>query len=60
MPDMMLTCEDCDEEFLFDERDQAFFKEKEFQQPKRCRPCRQKRKDQRQAQGGGRERRDRD
>jgi hypothetical protein len=50
----MLECQDCDQEFVFDERDQEFFKEKGFTQPKRCRPCRKKRKEQRERQDGGR------
>jgi hypothetical protein len=49
----MLECQDCNQEFLFDERDQAFFEEKGFSRPKRCRPCRKKRKEQRQREGGG-------
>lgn len=54
MPDMMLECQDCKQEFLFDEGEQAFFESKNFTPPKRCRPCRKKRKEQR-AQGGERQ-----
>lgn len=40
MPDKKLTCIDCQTEFLFSERDQAFFAQKQFTDPKRCKPCR--------------------
>lgn len=62
MPDMMLTCQDCDKEFEFTEGEQAFFETKGFTPPKRCKPCR----DAKKARSGGgrgggdRERRDRD
>jgi len=40
MPDITLTCRDCGKEFIFSERDQAFFAEKGWQnQPTRCRDC---------------------
>jgi len=42
--DRTLTCADCGEEFLFSAREQAFFAEKGFQTPKRCRSCKQVRK----------------
>lgn len=54
MPDKMLTCQDCDEEFEFTEGEQAFFEEKKFTPPKRCKPCRDKKKAQRD--GGKRDR----
>ena len=49
MADMNITCVECGAEFVFSERDQAFYAERGMSQPKRCRNCRQARK----AQGGG-------
>jgi hypothetical protein len=42
--DRTLTCVDCGEEFPFSAREQAFFAEKGFQPPKRCKSCKQVRK----------------
>jgi DNA replicative helicase MCM subunit Mcm2 (Cdc46/Mcm family) len=42
--DKTLTCADCGREFQWTARDQEFFAEKGFQQPKRCRECRQEKK----------------
>lgn len=66
MPDQTLTCVDCAKPFVFTERDQEFFKEKNFTPPKRCKPCRDIKKQERANQppreggGGGGERRQRD
>lgn len=35
-----LKCVDCGKDFDFSERDQKFFQEKGFSEPKRCKPCR--------------------
>ena len=43
--DKTIKCLDCGEEFRFTERDQKFYQEKGFQEPKRCRFCRQARKE---------------
>lgn len=43
--DIMIKCQDCGEEFKFSERDQEFYAEKGFQDPKRCHFCRKARKD---------------
>lgn len=43
--DKVLTCEDCGEEFVFSAEEQEFFLEKGFQPPKRCKPCRSRRKE---------------
>lgn len=40
-----IKCQDCGEDFIFTERDQAFYQEKGFEPPKRCRNCRNARKD---------------
>lgn len=48
MPDKVLTCKDCHAEFVFSEGEQAFYKEKGFENdPVRCPDCRRARKMQR-------------
>ncbi len=48
MPDKKLICKDCGAEFFFTEGEQAFYKEKGFQnEPVRCPQCRKLRKQQR-------------
>ena len=42
---MKLVCKDCGKEFEFTENDQRFYAEKGFEPPKRCKECRQKRKE---------------
>lgn len=43
--DKTLVCEDCGEEFIFSADEQQFYNEKGFEnEPKRCKPCRQKKK----------------
>lgn len=42
--DRTLICADCSDEFPFSAREQAFFAEKGFQTPKRCKSCKQARK----------------
>lgn len=44
MEDREIQCVDCSNSFLFTVRDQEFYKENEFDEPKRCRPCREKKK----------------
>ena len=44
--DKIIVCQDCGEEFTFTVRDQEFYEEKGFtNEPKRCKNCRDKRKD---------------
>ena len=50
MADKTLTCSDCNMEFAFTEREQAFYAEKGFSEPRRCPSCRASRK---QARSGG-------
>jgi DNA replicative helicase MCM subunit Mcm2 (Cdc46/Mcm family) len=38
--DRLLYCEDCRQQFVFDEGEQRFFKSKGFSDPKRCPNCR--------------------
>jgi CxxC-x17-CxxC domain-containing protein len=42
--DKTLTCSDCGMEFAFTEREQAFYAEKGFSDPRRCASCRASRK----------------
>ena len=39
-----LTCQDCGREFSFSARDQEFYADKGFNEPKRCPDCRRARK----------------
>jgi CxxC-x17-CxxC domain-containing protein len=47
--DKTLTCSDCGEQFVFTERDQAFYAERGFSEPRRCASCRAIKKAQRDA-----------
>ncbi|MEO5966262.1 MAG: CxxC-x17-CxxC domain-containing protein [Candidatus Limnocylindrales bacterium] len=53
MADKTLTCSDCGMEFAFTEREQAFYTEKGFSEPRRCPSCRASRKAARGAESGG-------
>lgn len=54
MADKPLTCKDCGMEFIFTEGEQAFYKEKGFEnEPQRCPDCRKAKKNQRRGGGGG-------
>ncbi|MDF2673812.1 MAG: cytochrome [Clostridiales bacterium] len=45
MEDKNLVCKDCGKEFVFTEGEQAFYKEKGFEnEPQRCPDCRRARK----------------
>ena len=47
MADKIITCKDCGAEFVFTESEQAFYKEKGFDnEPQRCPECRKARKQQ--------------
>lgn len=52
MADQELMCSDCGQSFTFTAEDQAFFQERGYSTPKRCKSCRQAKK-QEQAGGGG-------
>lgn len=45
MPDVVLTCSDCRTEFIFTASEAAFFQSKDLTPPKRCKLCRQKRRE---------------
>lgn len=47
MADETLTCQDCKCEFEFSEGERAWFAEKGFDPPKRCKPCRKANKEKR-------------
>lgn len=51
--DLQLTCSDCGQEFTFTAEDQAFFQERGYSAPKRCKPCRQAKKAEQGGGGGG-------
>ena len=52
--DKTIVCVDCSEEFIHSADDQARYAERGFtNEPKRCRPCREKRKAQSGSGGGG-------
>ena len=53
MADKTLTCSDCGMEFAFTEREQAFYAEKGFSEPRRCTSCRASRKAARASSDGG-------
>lgn len=44
MPNIDLVCVECKKPFFFNEADQAFYKERGFNTPKRCYACRKARK----------------
>jgi predicted RNA-binding Zn-ribbon protein involved in translation (DUF1610 family) len=52
MADKTLVCKDCGKEFVFTEGEQAFYKEKGFEnEPQRCADCRRARKQQNNNRG---------
>ncbi len=53
MADKTLTCSDCGMEFAFTEREQEFYTEKGFSEPRRCPSCRASRKAARAGDSGG-------
>lgn len=54
MADKKIICRDCNSEFVFTDREQAFYKEKGFEnEPQRCPDCRKARKQQRNSNRGG-------
>lgn len=44
LKEKVLVCKDCGEEFVFTAGEQSFYIEKGFAEPKRCRECREARK----------------
>ncbi len=44
MEDIKINCVGCKKEFVFSVKEQQFFDKNEFQKPKRCLSCREKRR----------------
>lgn len=51
--DQILTCADCSTSFTFTGSEQAFFAERGFTPPRRCKPCRDAAKAAKGQSGGG-------
>jgi CxxC-x17-CxxC domain-containing protein len=51
--DISLQCSDCGQDFTFTSSDQAFFQERGYSTPKRCKNCRQAKKADQGGGGGG-------
>lgn len=45
--DIKIKCEDCGTEFIFNTQEQKWYEDKGFTPPKRCRYCRNRRKNER-------------
>lgn len=50
---LQLVCSDCGQEFTFTTEDQQFFSERGYSTPKRCKPCRQAKKNEQSNGDGG-------
>lgn len=46
MPDKTLHCPDCNTDFTFTDGEQRFYASKGLAEPRRCKPCRDRRKQQ--------------
>ena len=44
MPDIKITCKDCNTPFTFTEGEQGYYQQKGFNQPMRCKSCREAKK----------------
>ena len=44
MEDKTLKCQDCGKDFIFTAREQEFYAQKGFSEPKRCKECRDAKK----------------
>jgi CxxC-x17-CxxC domain-containing protein len=44
MPDLEITCSECNSPFTFTEREQEYYRERNLTHPKRCKPCRDARR----------------
>jgi hypothetical protein len=56
MPDLLLTCDACQETFTFSEAEQAVCEENAFPPPSRCPTCQRARKDAKDEAKGGQRR----
>ena len=55
MPDKELKCKDCGQPFVFTEGEQRFYAEREYTEPKRCKPCRDAKKAEREQREAGKQ-----
>jgi len=53
MPDKDLSCVECAKQFTFTDKEQQFYTERGFQEPKRCSSCRAARKKNHNYDSGG-------
>jgi CxxC-x17-CxxC domain-containing protein len=61
MPDKTIVCKDCSTSFVFTESEQAFYREKGYDnEPQRCLECRAAKKQSRGNSRGGNDRTDRE
>lgn len=44
MADEVIKCADCPDTFVFTEGERAFYESRNFSKPKRCKPCREKKR----------------
>jgi uncharacterized membrane protein YsdA (DUF1294 family) len=51
MPDMLIQCADCGRRFTWSVGEQHFYRQRGLSQPKRCKACRDRQKQERQASG---------
>ncbi len=51
--DQQLMCSDCGQSFTFSAEDQEYFRERGYSAPKRCKTCRQAKKNEQSGGGGG-------
>jgi len=54
MSDKQIQCADCQRTFTLTDGEQQFYQERGMTEPKRCKECRQARKEQRGGGSGGR------
>ena len=47
MEDILIKCVECKEEFNFSVGEQEFYKERDYSNPKRCKSCRDKKRNDR-------------
>ena len=52
MPDETIVCVECREEFVFAESERVYYEKNNLHKPKRCKPCRDARKQAKKSQGG--------
>ncbi len=53
MTDVEITCSECGTSFMFTEREQEYYRERNLTHPKRCKPCRDARRANFGGSGGG-------